>query len=37
MKMIQVDDEVHEEAKLKALKKRVSLKVYIKNLVAKDK
>ncbi len=37
MKMIQVDDETHEEAKEKAKKKGMLLKAYIKMLVGKDK
>ncbi len=37
MKMIQVENEVHEEAKLQALKKNMSLKDYIKFLISKEK
>ena len=37
LKMIQVDESTHKLAKEKALKKELSLKVYIKHLVEKDK
>ena len=37
MKMLQVEDETHEQAKLQALKKKMSIKAYIKMLVEKDK
>ncbi len=37
MKMLQVENETHEKAKLKALEKKMSIKAYIKMLVDKDK
>jgi len=36
MKMLQVEKETHEKAKLQALKKNMSIKAYIKMLVDKD-
>lgn len=37
LKMIQVEEKTHVEAKGKALKKGMSLKAYIKKLVSEDK
>jgi len=37
LKMLQVDEDTHEKAKLQALKKKMSIKAYIKMLVEKDK
>ena len=37
MKMIQVEEQVHAEAKTKAKKLGMSLKAYIRMLVARDK
>lgn len=37
MKMIEVEDDTHKEAKEKAKKKGMFLKAYIKMLVKKDK
>ena len=37
MKMIQVEEEVHELAKKKAKEKGMTLKGYIKMLINKDK
>ena len=36
LKMLQVDRDVHEMAKLKALQKKMSIKDYIRSLVEKD-
>ncbi len=37
LKMIQVEENTHNEAKKKALSRGISLKEYIKQLVEKDK
>ena len=35
--MLQVEEETHDEAKIKALKKKMTIKAYIKMLINKDK
>lgn len=37
LKMLQVEEDTHEQAKLQALKKKMSIRAYIKMLVEKDK
>ena len=36
MKMLQVEDKTHEQAKIQAAIKKISIKAYIKYLVDKD-
>ena len=36
LKMLQVDEDTHKQAKINALNKGMSLKAYIKMLVKKD-